>query len=129
MKSKFSKTWKSSVKPRKQRKYLANAPLHIKGRQLCVNLSKELRAKHKTRNVRVKKGDTVRILRGDFKGSEGKVNDVEIKKTRVYIDGVERSKKDGSKVRVPFKPSNLQIVSLDLSDAKRKEKLTNSEDK
>ena len=129
MKSKFSKTWKSSVKPRKQRKYIANAPLHIKAKLLSVNLSKELRQKHSTRNVRVKKGDTVRILRGDFKGSEGKVNDVEVKKLRIFIDGVERSKKDGSKVRIPFKPSNLQIVSLDLSDVKRKEKLTKSEDK
>ena len=64
MKAKFSTAWKSSVKPRKQRKYNYNAPLHLRGSQLHVHLSKELRQKHGVRALRVRVGDTVKVLRG-----------------------------------------------------------------
>ena len=55
MKSQFSKSWKSSKQPRKQRKYIAKAPLHIKRKLMGVNLSKELRKKHGKRNIVVRK--------------------------------------------------------------------------
>jgi len=67
MKQKFSTTWKASKQPRKQRKYSANAPLHIKRKMLSANLSKPLREKHKIRNIEVRKGDKVIIMRGKFK--------------------------------------------------------------
>ncbi len=62
MKKKFSDKWKASKLPRKQRKYLANAPLHIKRKFLSANLSKELRKKHGKRSIPIRKGDTVRIM-------------------------------------------------------------------
>ena len=62
MKQKFSTKWKSSKQPRKQRKYLANAPLHLKKKFISVNLSKELRKKHGKRNVSLRKGDIVKIM-------------------------------------------------------------------
>ncbi len=123
MKSKFSKTWIASVQPRKQRKYRANAPLHLKSKFLSVNLNKELRQKYGTRNIRVRKGDTVRVIRGDHKTLEGKVADINLKKALVYVDGIEHSKREGAKKRIPLQPSNLQIVDLDMSDSKRKQKL------
>lgn len=128
MKSKFSRTWNSSVKPRKQRKYRYNAPLHLKSKLLAVNLSKELRQKYSTRNIRVRKGDTVRILRGTYKGKEGKVNDVDTKNLKVFVDGIEHTKREGAKKRIPLQPSNLQIVELILKDNKRKQKLTNNKE-
>ena len=57
MKKEFSKAWKGSKQPRKQRKFLAKAPLHIKRKLLSVNLSKGLRAVHNTRNIEVRKED------------------------------------------------------------------------
>jgi len=50
MKRKFSKHWKASKRPGKQRKYSANLSLHLKKKLMSVNLSKELRKKHGKRN-------------------------------------------------------------------------------
>lgn len=119
MKNKFSKNWKASKQPRKQRKYLANAPLHLKRKVLSVNISKDLRKKHGRRNIVVIKGDTVKIMRGKFKGKRGKVSEVKIKSTKIYIEGIQTTKQDKSKVNVPLRPSNIQITELNLKDKKR----------
>jgi large subunit ribosomal protein L24 len=126
MKKEFSKAWKASSKQRKQRKYLAKAPLHIKRKQLSVNLLKELREKYGKRNIVVRKDDKVKVMRGKFKGKTGKVLEVITKRLKIYVEGMQAKKQDGSKVNVPLRPSNLQIIELNLSDKKRilkKEKL------
>ena len=123
VKSKFSRTWKRSKQPRKQRKYRYNAPLHTKTKFMASHLSKELKEKHKKRSATVRKGDKVKILRGQFKGNEGKVDRVDIKKTRVYVTGIESVKKDGTKTFYPIHPSNLLITELSINDKKRKSAL------
>ena len=120
MKKEFSKKWKASKLPRKQRKYLANAPLHIRHKMLSSNLSKDLRKKYGKRNFPLKKGDSIRIMRGEFKSKTGKIESVDMKKLRVTIEGIYRTKKDGTKVGVYFNPSNLQIKELNLEDKKRR---------
>lgn len=116
---KFSTSWKSSKKPKKQRKYRYNAPLHIKQKFMGCHLSKELRKKHGKRSVPVRKGDKVKVLRGQFKGTIGKVDRVDLKKTRVYVTGIERTKKEGTKSFYPIHPSNIIIIDLNLDDKKR----------
>jgi large subunit ribosomal protein L24 len=123
MKSAFATSWKNSVQRRKQRKYTYNAPAHIKGKFLAAHLSKQLHEKYGTRSVRVRKGDKVRILRGNSKGKEGKVERVDVEKTQIYISGIDAAKMDGSKAPVTLHPSSVMIIELDLSDKKRKEKL------
>jgi large subunit ribosomal protein L24 len=120
MKQKFSASWTGSKQPRKQRKFRANAPLHLRRKMISVSLSKNLREKHDKRNFPVRKGDNVSIMRGEFKGKSGKIESVNMKKMKVVIDGIYRTKKDGSKVAVMFEPSNLQIKELVLEDKKRK---------
>lgn len=119
MKKEFSKNWKSSKQPRKQRKYLANAPLHIRKKFVGVNLSKELRKSQGRRNIPVKKGDTVKIMKGKFKGKQGKVTEVKLKLSKISIEGIQVKKQDNSKVNVKLQPSNLQIIELNLEDKKR----------
>ena len=126
MKKEFSTKWKASKKPRKQRKYLANAPLHLKKKMLGVNLSKELRKIHEKRTAILRKGDTVKVMRGKFKKTEGKVIEINTKQLKVYVEGIQRKKQDGSKVNVMLRPSNLQIIALDTQDKKRKLKSTPS---
>ncbi len=116
---KFSTHWKSSVQPRKQRKYRHNAPLHVRQKFLHVHLSPELRAKYGTRAVQVRKGDKAKVLRGKFKKQEGKVERVNLKRERVFVSGMEYTKKDGAKVPVGFNPSNLMITVADVSDKRR----------
>ncbi len=119
MKRKFSKSWKASKQPRKQRKYLANAPLHIRKKFVSANLSKELRKKYDKRNLSLRKGDNVKIMRGKFSGKKGKITRVLLKLSKVIIEGIQIKKIDGSKVDVKIEPSNLQIIELNLEDKKR----------
>jgi large subunit ribosomal protein L24 len=116
---KVSKTWKSSKSPRKQRKFLFNAPLHLKNKLIGSHLSPELRKKHNTRGIRVRTGDKVTVLRGQFKKKTGRVERINTKKLKAYITGMETIKKDGSKALYPIHSSNLMITELNLSDKKR----------
>lgn len=119
MKKKFASSWNSSKQPRKQRKFRYNAPLHIKQKFASSHLSPELRKKYGTRSVTVRKGDEVKIMRGQFKSRKGKVERVDLKKTKVYITGIELTKKDGSKTIYPLQPSNLMIISANTDDKRR----------
>ena len=115
-----------SGKPRKQRKFLFSAPLHLRQKFLHVHLSKELREKYKKRSLRVRKGDVVKVIRGKFKGRSGKVIDVDLSRMFVYIEGItrKRSRKEKAEKPIPFRPANLEIIALDLSDKRRNEILS-----
>ena len=85
-------------------------------------LDKALRTKYGMRNIEVRKGDEVKIMRGKFRGKQGKVGTVDVKHTRVQIDGVQRAKKGGEKVETWFHPSNVKIIVLNSDDRKRMKK-------
>ena len=119
MKTKFSTHWKKSKQPRKQKKYRYNAPLHTKRKFLSTNLSKELQKQFGRRSFPVRKGDEVEIMKGEFKKKIGKVTRINVKETKVYVDGMARKKVDGTDIHVPIDPSNLKIVKFDLDDEKR----------
>lgn len=112
MRKEFSTSWKASSQPRKQRKYLANAPLHLKRKKLTANLSKELKVKEKARNMIIRKNDKVKIMRGSHKGKTGKIIEVLTKIGKVVIEGIQTKKQDGSKANLKLQPSNLQIIEL-----------------
>ena len=109
-----------SKQPRKQRKSFFNAPLHLRHKLLTAPLSEKLKAELGIKRLPVRKGDVVRIMRGDWKGHEGKVTKVDLKRVRIYVEGVTIKKADGTPVLYPIHPSNVQIVKLDLSDEWRK---------
>ena len=119
MKNKFRASWKSSRQPRKQRKYVAKAPLHLKKKFVNANLSKELRKKYGRRNIPLRKGDTVRVMVGKSKGKKGKITKVLLDISKIIVEGIQIKKKDGSKIDVKIDPSNLQILELNLDDKKR----------
>jgi len=117
MKSKFNKSWNASVKPRKQRKFLANAPNHIRRKLMGAMLDKKLREKNGVRSIEVRKG--VKVMRGKFSGKQGKVGKVDVKNCRIQIDGLQRVKTGGEKVETWFHPSNVKIVVLNDNDNRR----------
>ncbi len=127
MKNKFSTHWKSSKQPRKQRKYRANAPLHLRKEFVSINLSKDLRKKIGKRNVPAKKGDKVKIQVGKFKGKTGKILSVNLKKSKIIVDDIQVKKQDGSKASVKLQPSNLQIIELVDRKFKDKKETTKNE--
>jgi large subunit ribosomal protein L24 len=112
MRADYKKGWQASEQPRKQRKFRANAPLHVKGRFLNASLSKELRSSQGRRTLRVRKGDEIEVMRGEHKGKRGVVESVNTKSFRLYVRGVEHLKRDGSKSPMPIAASNVRIVKL-----------------
>ncbi|HIH36772.1 MAG TPA: 50S ribosomal protein L24 [Methanocellales archaeon] len=112
-----------SKQPRKQRRERMNAPLHIRQKFLRAPLNEEERKKYSKRNARVIKGDVVKVMRGDHAGTEGKVQNVDIKRGIVTIDGVTLKKADGSETARPIYPSNVIITKLNLKDEFRKDLL------
>lgn len=120
---KWSGSWKSSMNPNKQKKYREHAPLHIKQKMVSAHLSPELRKKYGMRAVQLRKGDKVKVMRGSFKKKTGKIDEVNLKTMKVTIDGIDLTKKDGSKVKPYMQPSNLMITELELGDKMREQKL------
>ena len=115
----------TSSKPRTQRKRAANAPLHVKRLLASSHLAPELHDKAKGRLPRalpVRKGDTVRIMRGGFRGREGKVVSVDRVHGTVVIEGITIEKVDEKKVGRPLHASNLMIIRMDDTDPWRRRK-------
>jgi large subunit ribosomal protein L24 len=112
-----------SKKPKKTRKAQREAPLHKKSSMLRAHLSPELREEYGVRSVRVRVGDTVRVLRGSYKGVEGKVIRVYPEEGRIAIEGVTRQNARGDSVPIKIHASNLVVTKLNLDDKLRKEKL------
>ncbi|MFN4336359.1 MAG: 50S ribosomal protein L24 [Candidatus Nitrosocaldus sp.] len=102
------------------RKQIYTAPLHRKSKQVSAPLSKELRSQYGRRSVRVRKGDTVRVMRGEYKGVEGKVQRVHVKDCRLEIEGLQREKVRGDKVPVLIHASKVMVIALDMEDKLRK---------
>jgi large subunit ribosomal protein L24 len=92
----------------------------IRKKKEASMLSKELLKEHKTRSLGVRKGDIVFVMRGEYKGMEGRVTRLD-KKNRIYIDGITREKADGNTVFVPIHTSKVKISKLNLKDKRRKE--------
>ncbi|UCH71535.1 MAG: 50S ribosomal protein L24 [Thermoplasmatales archaeon] len=112
-----------SIKARKQRKELFNAPLHKKRKWTSSHLEENLLLKYDKRALPVVKGDTVKVMRGSFKGHEDKIVRVNVKKRFVEIEGLTMSKADGNKIAKPIHASNLMITKLNLTDKWRRKKL------
>src|SRR4030042_1945673 len=111
---------KGTKNPGKQRKRMFNAPAHIRHKLMAAPLSPELLAQRGIKTLPVRKGDTVRIMRGDHKGFEGKISRVDLKRYRVYLEGLTREKVDGTTVFVALHPSKVMIKTLNLDDKRRK---------
>jgi large subunit ribosomal protein L24 len=110
----------STKNPRKQRKRLFNAPAHMRHKLMAAPLSPELFAQKGVKALPVRKGDAVRVTRGDHKGFDGKVSRVDLKHYRVFLEGLTREKVDGKTVFVALHPSKIMIRTLNLDDKVRK---------
>ena len=111
---------KPVTKPTKQRKLLYQAPDHIRYKHFAAALSSKLKAAQGFNALPVRSGDTVKIMRGDHKGFEGKITRVDRQKYRIFVEGLTSEKVDGTAVFVPIHPSKVMITNLNLEDKWRK---------
>ena len=86
-------------------------------------LSKELRAKYKRRSLFVRKGDKVRIMRGEFKGITGEILSVNLKDYTIYVDSIKSKKANGTEVPRPIAPSNVMLTEIVTEDKERRDLL------
>ena len=94
----------------------------VNQRKRCSSmLSKELSEKYKTRSMGVISGDSVIIMRGNFRGVEGKVSKVNYKKNFININGVTMEKANGDTIFVPISPSKVKITKFNLEDKRRQD--------
>jgi large subunit ribosomal protein L24 len=94
---------------------------------VCSNLSDDLKKQYNKRSTGVVKGDTVKIVRGEYKGVEGKVEKINTEKGKLSIEGVQREKIKGGNVKVLIHASNVIISSLNMDDNYRKNKIENKD--
>ncbi len=113
-----------STQPRKQRLFGYNRNAHDRSRAMSAHLSDELLKEYSTlRSITVRKGDTVKVVRGAFKGQVAKVIKVFPRRGMITIEEATMNKADNKKVARMFRPSKVIITKLDLSDPWRREKL------
>ena len=118
------------MKPTKIRNYqIYRAPYAVKSNQVGSPLSEELRKKYGKRSVRVVVDDSVRIIRGEYKGIDGKVTKVSIMKNSIAIEGIKREKLKGEKTDVYIPASNVVVTGLNTDDHWRKTKLEGNKPK
>ena len=110
---------KKTVQPRKQRKRTYNAPLHQRGKRITSVLTAELKTKYGKKSLPLREGDTVEVMRGNFKGHKDKITSIDRKSYRVYVKGVANKKANGEDAPRPINASNLRIVELTLGDKMR----------
>ncbi|EQD66363.1 50S ribosomal protein L24P [mine drainage metagenome] len=114
-----------SSKPRKQRRFRFNAPLHELQHFSHSHVDKALAKKLgiTKRAVQVSKGDTIKIMSGKNKGKTGKVMRVSMRKGFLYIDSMKKKNAKGKEFEVPIRINNVYITDLNLSDKFRAGKL------
>jgi len=110
----------SSKSPRKQRQRIYKGAIHSHKNMLKCRLDEFLQEEYGIRSLVLRKGDLVRIMRGQFRDTEGKVVGVDYSNVRVYLENATTTKADGKEVQVPIHPSNLMLVKLELDDDRKR---------
>ena len=112
------------MKPTKMRNRLIYRASHVvKSKQISSHLSKELKKKFSKNSIRIVEGDSVKIVRGEFKGVDGKVSKISIQKNSLSIEGVKKEKTKGEKFDVYIHSSNVIVTGLNSEDKWRSAKL------
>ncbi len=108
----------TSSKPRKQRKFRREAPLHLRKKFLNLHVPRQLRERLKiaTRKVPAKKGMKVRVVKGKHKGKEGNITRISTKRTLIYIEGISHRTARGREKLVGIRPNNVVIIDENIKN-------------
>ncbi|MEM0097089.1 MAG: 50S ribosomal protein L24 [Conexivisphaerales archaeon] len=90
-----------------------------RNKQMHSMVSDELKKKYGFTTARVRKGDMVKVMRGDFSGVQGKVTKIFAKQAKIGVEGLTRKKINGQEVPVKVHSSNVMITQFDTSDKNR----------
>ena len=88
----------------------------IVNKQICAPLSKDLRKKYSRRSARIIIDDTVKVIRGEYKGLTGKVSKVSTDSNSIAIEGNKKTKLKGDKIDIYIHVTNVIITALNTDD-------------
>src|SRR5215204_4137770 len=88
---------------------LVHVSKHRRYASIAARLDNNLRQQYKLRSYRVIKGDTVRVMRGEYSGIEGKVESVSTSRGTLAIEGIQREKYAEEMSRLKFTRRMLQF--------------------
>ena len=100
-----------------------NAPKHVKSSMVASTLSQDLREKYHIRSIRIRKNDGVKVLRGEYKGVEGKITKVYVDNGSINVEGVTHEKVAGGTIPIKINSSNVMVTNLNMKDNWRRKKL------
>ena len=88
----------------------------VANKQICATISKGLRKKYSRRSTRIMVDDTVKVVRGEYKGLTGKVSKISLENNSIAIEGNKKEKLKGDKIDVYIHSTNVIITSLNTDD-------------
>ena len=90
--------------------------MQLLNKQICAPISKDLRKKYSRRSARIMVDDTVKVIRGEYKGITGKVSKISTETNNIAIEGNKKEKLKGDKVDVYIHVTNVIITALNTED-------------
>ena len=114
---------RKSKKPSKQRLYEHETPKNEAHKLMSAPLSKKLRTEHGYRTLPVREGDSIIIVRGEYKGKKGKISKTDPVKHRIFVDGIGGKKTDAQEIAIPLHPSNVIIEKINSKDRYRRDNI------
>ena len=105
------------MKPTKVRNHQTyRASNQVISKQICAPISKDLRKKYSRRSARIMLDDTIKVIRGEYKGITGKVSKISTTSNSIAIEGNKKEKLKGDKIDVYIHTTNVIITALNTDD-------------
>ncbi|HUY01329.1 MAG TPA: 50S ribosomal protein L24 [Candidatus Deferrimicrobium sp.] len=108
---------------RKQRKRFFNMPNHKRNKLMNAKLHNDLQEEYKIKKLTIRKGDTVLVVRGEFRDMEGKVSKIDRHKAQLFIEGASIEKSSGTTFDIPIHPSNVVLTKIEVKKEKWRKKI------
>ena len=102
------------TKVRNNQRYRASN--QVISKQIAAPITKELRKKYSRRNARIMLDDTVKVIRGEYKGITGKVSKISTENNSIAIEGNKKEKLKGDKIDIYIHVTNVIITALNTDD-------------
>ena len=88
----------------------------VASKQICAPISKDLRKKYSRRSARIMVDDTIKVIRGEYKGITGKVSKISTESNSIAIEGNKKEKLKGDKIDIYIHTTNVIITALNTDD-------------
>lgn len=109
-----------SKQPRKQRRVLRHLKNHQVSKMFTAPLDEALQEVYGIKRLPVRVGDTVRIIKGEFDGIEGKVLTIQKRNRKLAVEEATLQKRSGENYYVPISVSNIIITKFETDKAGKK---------